>query len=179
MHYLRTLLMTWKTGFCLIKPLKARSLQACPFRKFHPVGIRAVRQNHRIIRVDAFEGAKLSHGETVSGKAKARPPQEGRHPRCRPRARAHPPSIRPSPPGTVQCCSGEHTYCFASVQPNHSMAVLKDGDRIIECRLGPEWNDQAKKLNKDDWVNMQGRISNNQKGSQLYLLDCEFTSDAR
>jgi hypothetical protein len=29
-----------------------------------------------------------------------------------------------------------------------------------ECRLGPEWNDQAKKLNKDDWVNMQGRISN-------------------
>ena len=28
----------------------------CPFRKFHPVQIRAVRQNHRIIRVDAFEG---------------------------------------------------------------------------------------------------------------------------
>src|SRR5262245_58742808 len=28
--------------------------------------------------------------ETVSGKAKGRPPQEGRHPRCRPRARAHP-----------------------------------------------------------------------------------------
>jgi len=56
MHYLRTLLMTWKTGFCLIKPLKGRSVQACPFRKFHPVGIRAVRQNHRIIRDDAFEG---------------------------------------------------------------------------------------------------------------------------
>src|SRR5215468_9748524 len=34
MHYLRTLLMTWKTGFCLIKPLKGRSVQACPFRKF-------------------------------------------------------------------------------------------------------------------------------------------------
>jgi hypothetical protein len=45
----------------------------CPFRKFHPVGIRAVRQNHRIIRVDAFEGVKLSHGETVSGKATGRP----------------------------------------------------------------------------------------------------------
>jgi hypothetical protein len=39
-----------------------------------------VRQNHRIIRVDAFEGAKLSHGETVSGKATGRPPLEGRHP---------------------------------------------------------------------------------------------------
>src|SRR5258707_9570932 len=36
--------------------------RTCPFRKFHPVQIRAVRQNHRIIRVDAFEGAKLSHG---------------------------------------------------------------------------------------------------------------------
>src|SRR6516164_4157685 len=48
MHYLRTPLMTWKTEFCLIKPLKGRSVQACPFRKFHPVGIRAVRQNHRI-----------------------------------------------------------------------------------------------------------------------------------
>src|SRR5262249_26847140 len=77
MHYLRTLLMTWKTGLCLIKPLKGRSVQACPFRKFHPSGIRTVRQNHRIIRVDALEGAKLSHGETVSGKAKGRPLQEG------------------------------------------------------------------------------------------------------
>jgi hypothetical protein len=44
-----------------------------------------VRQNHRIIRVDAFEGAKLSHGETVSGKATGRPQLGGRHPRCRPR----------------------------------------------------------------------------------------------
>jgi hypothetical protein len=57
---------------------------------------------------------------------------------------------------TVKPCASK----IASVPPNHSMAVLKDGDRIIECRLGPEWNDQAKKLNKDDWVNMQGRISN-------------------
>jgi hypothetical protein len=32
----------------------------CPFRKFHPAGIRVVRQNHRIIRVDAFEGASLT-----------------------------------------------------------------------------------------------------------------------
>src|SRR5260370_18083315 len=40
----------------------------CPFRKFHPVGIRAVRLNHRIIRLDAFEGAKLSHGETTSAR---------------------------------------------------------------------------------------------------------------
>src|SRR5262245_47216240 len=74
------LLMTWKTGFCLIKPLNGWSVQAYSFRIFHLVGIRAVRQNHRIIRVDAFEEAKLSHGETVSGKPKGQPLQEGRHP---------------------------------------------------------------------------------------------------
>ena len=121
MHYLRTLLMTWKTGFCLIKPLKGRSLQARPFRKFHPVGIRAVRQNHRIIRVDDFEWAKLAHGETVSGRVKGRPPQEGRHPRGRPRARAHPPSIRPSPPGTVQWLAPAsiHTVRTAPEEPWH------------------------------------------------------------
>src|SRR5258708_38754892 len=93
------LLVSACIALCKSQPEKS---EACPFRKFHPVGIRAVRQNHRIIRVDAFEGAKLSHGETVSGKETGRPPQEGRHPRCRPRARAHRPSIRPSPPGTVQ-----------------------------------------------------------------------------
>src|SRR5437773_9162729 len=50
-----------------------------------------------------FRGGQTCLSETVSGKAKGRPPQEGRHPRCRrPRARAHPPSIRLSPPGTVQ-----------------------------------------------------------------------------
>jgi len=117
--------MTWKTGLCLIKPLKGRSVQACPFRKFHPVGIRAVRQNHRIIRVDAFEGAKLSHGETVSGKAKGRPLQEGRHPRCRPRARAHPPSIRPSPPGTVQGLLRRAHILSAQRQRNHGTVQIQ------------------------------------------------------
>src|SRR5262249_16894574 len=84
-------------------------------------GFRAVRQNHCIIRVDAFEGAKLSHGETVSGKAKGRPRQEGRHPRCRPRARAHPPSIRSSPPGTVQGAAqaSTHTVRTAPEEPWH------------------------------------------------------------
>jgi hypothetical protein len=127
MHYLRTLLMTWKTGFCLIKPLKARSLQACPFRKFHPVGIRAVRQNHRIIRVDAFEGAKLSHGETVSGKAKGRPPRKGG---IRAAARAlgltrH--RLGPHHRGLYKGCSGEHTYCPHSTRG--TMAPFKPKPR--------------------------------------------------
>ena len=127
MHYLRTLLMTWKTGFCLIKPLKGRSVQACPFRKFHPVGIRAVRQNHRIIRVDAFEGAKLSHGETVSGKAKGRPPRKGG---IRAAARAlgltrH--RLGPHHRGLYKGCSGEHTYCPHSTRG--TMAPFKPKPR--------------------------------------------------
>src|SRR6516165_6004801 len=76
-------------------------------------------ESSHLIRVDAFEGAKLSHGETVSGKAKGRPQQEGRHPRCRPRARAHPPSIRPSPPGTVQGLLRRAHILFAQHQRNH------------------------------------------------------------
>jgi hypothetical protein len=125
MHHLRTLLMTWKTGLCLIKPLKGRSVQACPFRKFHPVGIRAVRQNHRIIRVDAFEGAKLSHGETVSGKAKGRPPRKGG---IRAAARAlgltrH--RLGPHHRGLYKGCSGEHTYCPHSTRGTMAPFKLK------------------------------------------------------
>src|SRR2546422_4058323 len=126
MHYLRTLLMTWN-GFCLIKSLKGRSVQACPFRKFHPVQIRAVRQNHRIIRVDAFEGAKLSHGETVSGKAKGRPPRKGG---IRAAARAlgltrH--RLGPHHRGLYKGCSGEHTYCPHSTRG--TMAPFKPKPR--------------------------------------------------
>jgi hypothetical protein len=47
------------------------------------------------------------------------PPQEGRHPRRRPRARAHPPSIRPSPPGTVQGLLRRARILFAQHQKNH------------------------------------------------------------
>lgn len=59
---------------------------------------------------------------------------------------------------------------------NWSVVVLKDGDRIIECRVDPRGFAQANKLNKDDWANLDGKISANQNGSQLYLLDCEFPS---
>jgi len=91
------------------------------------VGICAVRQSHRIIRVDAFEGAKLSHGETVSGKAKGRPLQEGRHPRCRPRARAHRHRLGPHHRGLYKGCSGEHTYCPHSTRG--TMAPFKPKPR--------------------------------------------------
>ena len=99
----------------------------CPFRKFHPVQIRAVRQNHRIIRVDAFEGAKLSHGETVSGKAKGRPPRKGG---IRAAARAlrltrH--RLGPHHRGLYKGCSGEHTYCPHSTRG--TMAPFKPKPR--------------------------------------------------
>jgi len=71
---------------------------------------------------------------------------------------------------------GQVITILADGRPQHSVAVLKDGKRTIECRLGPEWNDQAVRLNKDEWVNVQGRIAEHQNGSQLYLLDCEFIS---
>jgi hypothetical protein len=59
-------------------------------------------------------------------------------------------------------------------RPNHAVVILKDGDRIVECRVGPQGHSRSSKLNKDDSVVIQGRISDIQNGSQLYLLDCEF-----
>lgn len=59
-------------------------------------------------------------------------------------------------------------------RPNWSIVVLKDGDRIIECRVSPQGFDRASKLNKDDVANIEGKISETQNGSQLYLLDCSF-----
>ncbi len=47
------LLVSACIALCKSQPEKS---EACHFRKFHPVGIRAVRQNHRIVRVDAFGG---------------------------------------------------------------------------------------------------------------------------
>jgi hypothetical protein len=58
--------------------------------------------------------------------------------------------------------------------PDASIAVLKDGERTIECRLGPQWSSQVFKLNKDDVLTVIGKIAPHQNGSQLYLLECEI-----
>jgi hypothetical protein len=58
--------------------------------------------------------------------------------------------------------------------PDASIAVLRDGDRTIECRLGPQWSLHVFKLNKDEVLNVIGKIAPNQNGSQLYLLECEI-----
>jgi hypothetical protein len=58
--------------------------------------------------------------------------------------------------------------------PDASIAVLKDGDRTIECRLGPQWSSKVVKLNKDDVLAVIGKIAPHQNGSQLYLSECEI-----
>jgi hypothetical protein len=59
--------------------------------------------------------------------------------------------------------------------PDASIAVLRDGDRTIECRLGPQWSSHVFKLNKDDVLTVIGKIAPHQNGSQLYLQECEIT----
>jgi len=78
-----------------------------------------VRQNHRIIRVDAFEGPNCLTVRQFLARQRGGRRRAGRHPRCRPRARAHPPSIRPSPPGTVQGLPASTHSLFAQHQRNH------------------------------------------------------------
>lgn len=58
--------------------------------------------------------------------------------------------------------------------PDASIAVLQDGNRTIECRLGPQWSKHVLKLNKDDVLTVIGKIAPHQNGSQLYLLECEI-----
>ena len=74
-----------------------------------------------------FRGAKLSHGETVSGKAKGRPPRKGG---IRAAARAlgltrH--RLGPHHRGLYKGCSGEHTYCPHSTRG--AMAPFKPKPR--------------------------------------------------
>src|SRR5258708_19940306 len=57
---------------------------------------REAESSHRSGR--SFRGAKLSHGDTVSGRAKRRPPPQGRHPPGRPLPPPPPPPISPPPP---------------------------------------------------------------------------------
>ena len=118
--------MTWKTGFCLIKPLKGRSVQACPFRKFDPVGIRAVRQNHRIIRVDAFERNCLTVRQFLARQRGGRCRKGG----IRAATRAlgltrHRLGLHHR--GLYKGCSGEHTYCPHSTRG--TMAPFKPKPR--------------------------------------------------
>ncbi len=60
--------------------------------------------------------------------------------------------------------------------PGASIAVLKDGERIIECRLDARWGNQVRKLSKEDAMGVVGKIALHQNGSQLYLQECEITS---
>ena len=58
--------------------------------------------------------------------------------------------------------------------PRLTTAVLRDGDKIINCGVGPDGNNRLLKLNTGDKLKAVGRIAPSQNGQQLYLLDCEL-----
>jgi hypothetical protein len=96
-------------------------------RKFHPVGIRAVRQNHRIVRVDAFGGANcLTVRQFLATQRGGRRRKGG----IRAAARVlgltrH--RLGPHHRGLYKGCSGEHTYCPHSTRG--TMAPFKPKPR--------------------------------------------------
>jgi hypothetical protein len=118
------LLVSACIALCKSQPEKS---EAFPFRKFHPVGIRAVRQNHRIVRVDAFGGpncltvrqflARQRGGRRRKGgiRAAARVLGLTRH------------RLGPHHRGLYKGCSGEHTYCPHSTRG--TMAPFKPKPR--------------------------------------------------
>ncbi|MEA2837680.1 MAG: hypothetical protein QOD89_2230 [Bradyrhizobium sp.] len=61
-----------------------------------------------------------------------------------------------------------------SSEPGASIAVIKDGNAIIECRLSGTWKDKVAKLSNGDTLHVAGRINPFQNGSQLYLQQCEI-----
>ncbi|MHB8886528.1 MAG: OB-fold nucleic acid binding domain-containing protein [Methylovirgula sp.] len=56
---------------------------------------------------------------------------------------------------------------------DRSVVVLRDHKDTIECRFGPEWSNTIARLSIGDTLHVLGKISPNQNGSQLYLLECE------
>jgi hypothetical protein len=60
-----------------------------------------------------------------------------------------------------------------SSEPGASIAVLKEGNAVIECRLNATWKDKVARLSNGDTLHVQGRINPFQNGSQLYLQQCE------
>jgi hypothetical protein len=64
-------------------------------------------------------------------------------------------------------------------RPGASVAVLKSGEDTIECRFGAEWEAPISRLEKGKTLQFRGKISTNQNGSQLYLLDCEVVAPTK
>jgi hypothetical protein len=133
MHYLRTLLMTWKTGFCLIKPLKGRSVQASSGGS--PVGLErseTIRSKiqHRLPLAPGTarrddSGARQRHRQRlrdrrpkVSGGSAFRIWINERVPSGRMRASSAMTYISPSSDNFVLCTnSGCRIFPFQTIQP--------------------------------------------------------------
>ena len=63
--------------------------------------------------------------------------------------------------------------------PNHSVVILRNDSDTIECRFSSQWANQVGRYDKNDSLKFRGKISPNQNGSQLYLLDCEIVPTPR
>jgi hypothetical protein len=69
---------------------------------------------------------------------------------------------------------GKILQLIPSGLPRYTTAVLRDGDKMISCNVGPNWNDRLLKLNSGDTLKILGKLGPSQNGQQLYLLDCEL-----
>lgn len=61
---------------------------------------------------------------------------------------------------------------------SRSIVVLRDDKDTIECRFGAEWSNAVARKDIGDTMRIRGKISPNQNGQQLYLLDCEIAQRA-
>jgi len=71
----------------------------------------------------------------------------------------------------------EGTVTFLGPDGSGFVTVLRSGPDTIECRLGNKWGPELGRLNNGDKLKVRGKISPNQNGSQLYLLEVEIDSD--
>jgi hypothetical protein len=62
---------------------------------------------------------------------------------------------------------------------DRSIVVLRNDKDTIECRFGPYWSNAVARLDAGDTLRVWGKISPNQNGSQLYLLECEIARSVK
>jgi hypothetical protein len=59
--------------------------------------------------------------------------------------------------------------------PGGTTAVLKDGEKLINCKMGARWNSRLLAFSNGEELKIIGKIGPSQNGQQLYLNECELT----
>jgi hypothetical protein len=67
---------------------------------------------------------------------------------------------------------------IGGIYPDGAGAVVSmlQGNDPIECRFSQEWARQLGRFNNGELLKVRGKISPNQNGQQIYLLECEIIS---